>query len=173
MTILQSEILLRLSGGASNTVPNDSLGGIMSTTTNIVDNTAENLFDHVAGAESTPGDTEYRGFYVLNSNGTLTYQDAKIWIDSETSHSGANLTMSLCHEGLNATMETIANENTAPVGASINFVEANGIGNALVLGDIPAGQRFGIWLKRVIGAATLAKNAYELVIKVTGDSAEA
>lgn len=170
MPIIDTDILLRLSGGASNTDPNVALGGIMSTTTVIVDNTLHNLFDKVTGAESTSGDTEYRAFYVLNNHGTLTLESAKIWIDSETVHTGENVQIALAGEGINATMETVANENTGPVGES--FQEAATEGAALTLGNIAPSQRYGIWLKRITGVGTAAKSNYTIVIKVKGDTAE-
>lgn len=170
MAITDTDILLRLSGGASNTDPNLSLGGIMSTTTSIVDNTLHNLFDKTLGSESTAGDTEYRGFYVLNNHGTLTLESAKIWIDSETTHTNANVKIALCDEGVNATMETIATENDAPTGPT--FDEHSTEGTALSLGNIAAGQRYGIWLQRIITAGCLAKNNYTVVLKVKGDTAE-
>jgi|SRR5215212_2767218 len=170
MPIADTDILIRLSGGAGNTDPNLSLGGIISTTA-LVDNTLHNLFDRVSGAESTAGDTEYRGFYVLNNHGTLTLQGAKIWIDSETSHVGENVQIGLATQGVNVTMSTIADESTAPSPA-VTFAEAATEGAALTLGDIAAGQRFGIWLKRITGAGTLAKSNYTVVIKVKGDTAE-
>lgn len=172
MTILDSELHFRLSGGASNTDPDAALGGIMSTTTDIVDNTAENLFDHTTGAESSAGDTEYRCFFVFNDNDTLVYQGAKIWIDSETTHTNANVELGLDLAGVNADADTIADENTAPSPA-VTFVEANGEGNALTLGDIPANGRYAVWARRTIGAGCLAKNAYTTVFKMKGSSAEA
>lgn len=169
MPIAASDILCRLSGGASNTDPNLSLGGVMSTSTVITDNTLHNLYDVVSGAESTAGDTEYRGFYVLNNHGSLTMQSSKIWIDSESSHSGVNVKIALAGEGLNVTMETVANENTAPAGET--FAEAATEGAALTLGNIPNGQRFGVWLERIINAATAAFNNYTVVIKIKCDTA--
>lgn len=170
MPIADTDILLRLSGGAAQSDPNASLGGAMSSVA-IVDNTLHNLFDRVSGAESTAGDTEYRCFYVLNNHATLPLQAAKIWIDSETSHAGENVTMALDGGAMNATAEgPVADENTAPSGES--FVEAATEGAALTIGDIPATQKKAIWLKRVTGAGTLAKSNYTVVIKVKGDTAE-
>lgn len=170
MAITDADIILRLSGGAGNADPNASLGGIMSATA-IVDNTLHNLFDKVSGTESTAGDTEYRGFYVLNNHGSLTLESAKIWIDSETTHAGANVTIGLATQGLNGTLSTIALEGDTP-NPAVTFVEAATEGAALSLGNMPFGQKYGIWLKRVIGAGTLAKNNYTVVIKVKGDTAE-
>ena len=170
MAITDTDIILRLSGGAGNSDPNASLGGVMSSTA-IVDNTLHNLYDKVTGTESTAGDTEYRGFYVLNNHGSLTLESAKIWVDSETSHAGANITIGLATQGLNGEMSTIATEADAP-SPVVTFVEAATEGAALSLSNIPNGQKYGIWLKRVIGAGTLAKNNYTIVIKVKGDTAE-
>ena len=47
----------RLSGGAANTNPLASLGGIMSTSTAA----GSNIFDDVTGDEGAAGDVEYRG----------------------------------------------------------------------------------------------------------------
>lgn len=171
MPIDASEILLRLSGGAGNTLPASSLGGVMSTSTVIADNTANNLFDKITGAESTAGRTDYRGFYVLNNDGALTLEDAGLYVDSETTHGTVDVEFGLALEGLNVTMDTISTETEAPSPA-VTFSDANGVGNRLVLGNIPFGQRYGIWAKRVIPAGTAAKTDYTVVIKVVGDTPE-
>jgi hypothetical protein len=59
MPIAASDIQYRLSGGAANAVPDSSLGGAKSSV-QIVDNTDNNLFDDVSGAEHTAGRVEYR-----------------------------------------------------------------------------------------------------------------
>jgi len=170
MAILDTDILIRLSGGAANADPNLSLGGAMSST-NLVDNTLHNLFDKVTGPESTAGRTEYRCCYVLNNHGSLNLEGAVIWIDSETTHTGANVQIALDGNGLNVNAEgPVASEITAPSGET--FVEAASVGAALSLGTIPFGQKYAFWLKRIIGAGTLAKNNYSVVIKVKGDTAE-
>ena len=68
MAIAASDILIRLSGGSGNSDPNAALGGVMSTSTAVTDNTTHNLFDVVSGTESAAGDIEYRGVYVLNNH---------------------------------------------------------------------------------------------------------
>ena len=45
------------------------------------------------------------------------------------------------------------------------------IGNALTIGDIPAGQHKAIWVKRIVGSGAAAYNADSVVIKVQGDTA--
>ena len=167
MAIVSGNIKFYLSGGAENADPNASLGGIISSTE--VSGTAlNNIFDDVSGDESTPGDIEYRGIYVKNTHGTLTLQGAKLWLESEVA-SGAAIAIALAGEGVNATMETIATEQDAPVGES--FTSPTSKGTGLSMGDIAAGQRYGFWLRRTVGAATPAQNADGVTPRVEGDTA--
>ena len=53
----------------------------------------------------------------------------------------------------------------------MTFSTAAGEGNALTIGDIPAGQHKAIWVKRIVGAGAAAYNADSVVIKVQGDTA--
>lgn len=167
MPIVAGDIDFHLSGGTSNTDPNASLGGVISNT-QIVDNTLHNLFDKITGDESLAGDIEYRGYYVKNAHGTLTLEAAVIWIQQNTTNS--EISIALAAEAVNVTMATIANESTAPSG--ITFSQPANKAAGLSIGNIPAGQFKGIWVKRDIGAATLAEDAAEFHIKVEGDTAE-
>lgn len=155
----------RLSGGAGNSDPAASLGGVMSSTQ--VGAGDNNLFDDVSGDESSAGDTEYRGVYVYN-NGDVDLQSAVVWIVDE-SDASADIELAPADEGLNATMETIANESTAPTGPT--FAEYPNKGAGLSIGSIPAGQRFGIWVKRAVSASTPANAAATFTLRVEGDTA--
>lgn len=168
MAIVAGDILFRFSGGAGNADPNLSLGGIMSSTA-ITDATVDNLFDSVSGAEASAGDTEYRGLYVLNNHGSLTWQNATLWITTETPSADTLVNLALAGEGLDVTMETIANESTAPVGESFSHDTTKGTG--LVMGNIPFGQRFGWWIERIITAAAAAANADSAVLRIEGETA--
>jgi hypothetical protein len=124
MPIVTTDIKFYLSGGAANSDPNASLGGVISSTE--VSGTAlNNIFDDVSGDESGPGDVEYRGIYVKNTHGSLTLQGAKLWLESEVS-GGGDIAIALAGEGLNATMETVVNESTAPVGESFTSPTCQG-----------------------------------------------
>ena len=147
MAILSAEIAFRLSGGSGNSDPTLSLGGAKSSTAV----TGSTLFDVVTGAESDAGDTEYRCIYVHNADPSLTMYDAKVWLSAE---SAAYHAIALGGEGLNGTAETVADEDTAPVGES--FSSPANEGAALSLGDIPAGQHYPLWVRRTIPAATAA-----------------
>ena len=167
MPIVAADIHQRLSGGALNTDPHASLGGVKSST-QIVDNVLENVFRNVPGDESAAGSIKYRGHYVQNNHGTLTLQNTKIWFESQTSSPNTDVAMALAGEGLNATMETIANEDTAPVGETFSAPANKAAG--LNMTNIPPGQHFGYWTRRTVnaGAGAFAADTYQ--VKVEGDT---
>lgn len=166
MPIVSGDIDFFLSGGAGNTDPNASLGGIISTT-QVVDDTLHNVFDKVTGDEALAGDIEYRGIYVKNSHASITLETTIIWINQNTTNS--EIAIGLSAQGLNATMTAIANESTAP--AAVSFSQPANKGAGLTMGNIPATQNYGFWIRRTIGAATPAENAATFHIKVEGDTA--
>lgn len=168
MAILSTDLLFFHSGGAGNSDPNASLGGIISTT-QITDASDNNLFDDVTGDEASSGDTEYRGFYVKNNHGTITLQNSKIWFSSNTTSADDTLNMALDGGGVDATMETIADESTAPSGESFSAPASKGAG--LDTGDLTAGQVYGIWLERVVNASASAVNGNSATISWEGDTA--
>ena len=167
MPIVSNDIKYRLSGGASNADPNASLGGAMSST-EIVSATLHNLFDVVKGDESAAGDTEYRGFYVLNNHGSLALETAVVWIESEAA-GGANVEIGLAAEAVGSDMATIANESTAPSGVSFSAPTSKATG--LAIGNLPAGSRKGIWVKRIVPASTGAQNGDNAQLRIEGDTA--
>ncbi len=169
MAITTSDLLIRLSGGSGNSDPNASLGGVMSTSTTVTDNTTHNLFDQVSGTESNAGDTEYRGCYLLNNHGSLTAQNTKIYISSNTSSSDTTADIALAGEGLNATIETISDENTAPAGET--FSAPTTYAGGLSMGNIPNGQRYGFWIRRTVTAAAAAANDDTMTMKFDCDTA--
>ena len=170
MPITTTDLIIRLSGGSSNSSTAAYLGGVMSTTTAVTDNTTHNLFDQVDGTESAAGDTEYRGVYLLNNHGSLSAQNTRVYISSNTSSADTNIQIALAGEGVNATMETIANENTAPAGETFNDTPVD-YATGLNMGTLAAGQRYGLWIKRVVTAGAAAVNDDAVTIKYDCDTA--
>lgn len=168
MAIVASDIKLYLSGGGSNTDPNAALGGAISST-QITDDTVQNLFDNVSGTESAAGVTEYRCFYVKNTHGTLTLQSSVIWIETQTPSTDSSIEIALGTAAISGTEQTVANEGTAPTGTT--FTALTGSGNALTIGDLAAGAYKAIWVKRIITAGAAAYDNDSVVIKVRGDTA--
>ena len=168
MPITASDIEFHLSVGSSNSDPDAALGGAVSST-EITDATIANLFDNVSGAEAAAGDTEYRCFYVVNNHGSLTLQGAEIWIETNTPSDDTDVAIGLGSSAVNGTEQTVANESTAP--GSVTFSSAAGQGNALSIGDIPAGEHKAIWVRRTVGSSAEAYNSDSVVIRVQGDTA--
>jgi len=150
MPIVTGEIVYRLSGGASNSVADASLGGVRSTTTTV----PSALFDPVTGAQSAAGLTEYRCYYVHNTHGTLAMLGTRLWIGTNTTAS--EIAVGLGSAAINATEQTVANEATAP--AAVAFSQPATSGAALVIGDIPAGQHKAVWLRRIVAPGSPARN---------------
>jgi hypothetical protein len=165
--ISTSELKVYLSGGNGNTDPDASLGGIISTT-ELVDNTLHNLFAKVSAAEALAGSVKYRGIYLKNTNGTLTYEDAVAYISSQTTSGDTSLKISVADEGVSATMQTIVNENTAPSGEV--FSTADGVGNGLAIGNMAAGSYIGIWVERTVNASATAYGSDTAILGWRGES---
>lgn len=163
MAIASTDIQYRLSGGAGNTSPLASLGGAKSTTV-----AGASIFDDVSSAEAVAGDTEFRCVYVHNAHGSLVLTGAVLWIPTNTPSPSTTIDVGLGTSALNATEQSVADENTAPVG--VTFVSAASQGAGLALGDIPAGQSRAVWLRRTVtaGAAAVSDSCD---IRVTGDTA--
>lgn len=146
MPIISSDIKFYLSGGAANSDPNASLGGAISSV-EMVDNTLHNLFDKVSVAEALAGDTEYRAIFIKNTHATLSFENIVLSISSQTSSADSSLQFALAGEAIGvSTIETIANENTAPSGETFATTP-------VTIGTLAPGEMKGIWVKWIIDAA--------------------
>ena len=158
MPIVSTDIDYKHSGGATNSDPALSLGGVISAN----DVTVNTLFDDVSSAEAAVGDTEYRCIYVQNSHATLTLLTAKVFIQANTT--GDRIAIALGGEGKNGTAEAVANENTAPVGEV--FSQPVDYAGGLSLGDLAPGDTFPVWVRRTIPAAAgAATDSYTLRVQ--------
>lgn len=180
MAITSSDILYKLSitsGSAGNSLsqsdPNASLGKYISTT-EITDNTLNNLFDDVSGAENAASDVEYRCFFIHNAHASLAYQGASIYLSAEVSGGasiaiGIDTTTASAIGSSSAQALEVTDESTAPSGVS--FSSPTTTGGALSLGNIPAGQCRAVWVRRT-AANTSPKNSDGVTLAVFGDTAE-
>lgn len=146
MPIVASDIKYKLSGGAANADPLLALGGAISSV-----DAAATIFDDVSSAEATAGDIEYRCVYVKNTHATLTALGTKIWIQTQTPSGDTDVAIALGGEGLNGTAETVANENTAPVGET--FSAPSSFAGGLTIGDLAPGAYYPVWVRRTVNAA--------------------
>lgn len=171
MPVVASDVKYFLSGGASNAVVNDSLGGVISST-EIVNNTLNNLFDNVTGGEATSGDVEYRCLYVKNTHATDDLDTVKVWLGSNTPAPGTETAIGLDPAGVGDGTSTgvaavIATEQDAPAG--VTFTAAANEGASLPVGLLEAGEVIAVWIRRTVtaGAAAYTNDGTQIAVKGT------
>ena len=96
-------------------------------------------------------------------------QNTKLWISSNTPSAYSTVEIALGSSAVNATEQTVADENTAPTG--VTFSAPSTEGASLVIGDIPAGQHKAFWIKRIITAGATAYNSDSATLTVKCDTA--
>lgn len=179
MSIVSSDIKFKLSiktGSAGNSLaqadPNASLGKYISTTP-IVDDTLDNLFDNISGDENAASTVDYRCFFVHNSHASLTLLSAVAWLSAEVAGGATtaiavdNVAASLIGSA-SAQATNIATETTVPSSIG-SFSTATSKSTGVSLGDIPAGYCRAIWVRRT-AANTSAVDADGVTIRVEGDT---
>jgi len=176
MAIAGTDILYKFSvaAAAGNTTGGTAAGslGDQISTTQITDATLNNLFDDVTGDENAASEAEYRGYFVHNNHGSLTWLAPVAWLSAEVA-GGAVAAISVDTTAASAVasgstqMKTIVDENTAPATQSFSSPTTKGTG--LALGDLPNGQVKGIWVRRT-AANTAAVSNDGVTVRVEGDS---
>lgn len=177
MSIVAADIKYRLTlktGVAGNASaqpdPNQSLGKYASTT-DIVDATANNLFDNISGDENAASTVDYRAFAVLNTHGSLSWLAPKVWLSAEVA-GGASVAIGLDPVGVAAATAvlgtSIATEASAPAG--VTFSAPTTKAGGLTVADVPAGSGFIVWVRRT-AANTAALDADGATFRAEGDTA--
>ena len=142
-----AEVEYRLSGGATNTDPDASLGGVMSSTS--IDSGANpNLFANVGTDEAASGSNKYRCIYVTPP--VKNYTGVGIWIDTQTLSNDTELHLAVAPEGKNADAQFIGDEDIEP--ADVIFTRPTQDYDALALPDLNAGDRIAVWIKRTVSS---------------------
>lgn len=160
MSIISTDFVLRLSGGATNTDAAASIGGAKSST--VASAAVNGLFDAVSAAEAVAGDIEYRCVYLHNANATDTMTALVAYVQSDTSSAQTALAIGVGAAAVNGTESAVANESTAPAGVS--FSAPTDAASGIAMGDIPPGQHRALWLRWTVtaGAGATANDAATL-----------
>lgn len=151
MATFDTRLQARLSGGASNANPQNSLGGVMSSEQVKID-----WFDGTTFPEAADGRIEYRTGYAYNS-GASTARNAVAYISPNTPNAGTTLALGLGTSGMNGTEQVMASEGAVPPG--VTFVVASSPETGVALGDIPSGQKRGFVIRRTVNPGTSAASA--------------
>jgi hypothetical protein len=171
MVVEAIDIEFRLSGGQSNFVPDDSLGGQISND-QISYSIIENLFDNVSSGEASSGDTEYRCYYIINTSDTDS-ADFAVYIGVETPSADTQIDIGLDPAGVGdgistGVATTIANESTAPAG--VTFSHPTDVGSALSIGTLGPGDAQAIWVKRVVSSSAASSPRDDVSIRHAVDT---
>ncbi len=168
MAIIEAELIHRLSGGGTNIIPDNALGGAMSTVSGgiIATNTDNNDMDDINSDEAFAGITIYRGYYYENINSLLDWTDPVFWIESAAST--AAVSIAIADEPVNSPMATIPNEETAPTG-SVTFSAPANKGFGIPITTLGPDDNRGHWIEYVLPPlSSAASDPY--TIKAEGDT---
>lgn len=140
---MAASIVLRLTGGSSNSNPSLSLGGAGSSieVSTIVLN---NLFDNVTPEVAESGIVQYRAIDLHNTGDDIA-GSITMYL-SETLSVGSSLSC-----GLDITTQSIINDNMPPSAVSFSFPTA---GNPLTVPSIAVNGRQRVWICRTISPET-------------------
>ncbi len=158
MAITSGDILFFLtttsgSAGFSNVGTNTSSLGKYCSTTQVTNNTLQNLFLNASGLQNSNSIVDYRGIFIVNSNPSgLVMQNAMVYCSAEVS-GGATVQIavdSVLTSGISsslAQMDQIATPTSVPsYNGGFSFPVT--VGTALSLGNISSGSGKGVWIKR-------------------------
>jgi len=180
MPIAESDLLFKYTATGSTTNPALSLGGTLGTNT-IPSGVANNIFDDVTGDEALTGRVEYRAIGIHNTKAGYTWMNTKAYITGYT-RSGSNYdvisfgTERPAGAGGNpdGTIQTIANDTTAPSG--ISWVDEGSPSSTVTVsgkdytGSVGADDWAGFWLRRSVPASAAAYNNRSCTLRVEGET---
>lgn len=137
-------LTLYLSGGATNTNPELSLGGVKSSAVAYVSGTPSDLVGSFTPAEFASGTAVYRCVYVTTDSfvSALT-----LLIATETPSSATTIAIGW-GSPIGVTEPTIADERTVPAG--VVFYEPRSLTDGIDGGDFSAGQYRALWIRYTI-----------------------
>lgn len=194
MPIVADDLKKYLTGattdGGTQTDPNASLGNYRSSTL-IVNNSDNNLFDDVQGVEAQTGDTEYRCICIRNEHSSLELQNARVYLADADIGEGNSISFAVevpaTGSETDGNAQTIANDHTAPI---VNTTDHNGSGSGVsdwsiatdYANGVPVsqgshdanlgvGEIVFVWIKRTIGAGASADSGVDFTIRIEGDTA--
>ena len=157
MALQQDEIKLYKS---SNTI---GLGGAIDIASEIVSDALNNIFTDVTSAEALSGMTDYRCFYVRNTNTVAQLIQAGVMVVSDSTNPTTSVELGLGTASFNATEQVVPNKTTAPAGVSFGT-------GTVIKGSPPAnGGYFSVWIKRIVDVDADASATDKTVIRITGD----
>lgn len=142
-----------LTGGASNSNGNASLGGAHSSYT-LSATAMNNLFDNVSSAGASAGVVDYRAVDITNT-GDASAVSVSFYMNPETSSPGTQIDAGIEASPTGSTT-VVTDKATAPAGVTFSHYNS---GTKLTLPDIAAGAYCRVWLKRSVTAGAVATSS--------------
>src|SRR5574339_665740 len=112
-TLLESDVKIYLTGGTSNTNPNLSLGGSTSTT-ELINDVLDNLFNRVELSDAQTGITQYRCITIKNTHAEKSALKVRLYFNQNTSNAKTRAYFAIGAAGLNANETGIDPDTEAP-----------------------------------------------------------
>jgi hypothetical protein len=137
--LLTRDADLPLDGGPSELTLVDAMNGFLG-------------MSNVSNAQRAAGVTTYRAAMLTNENEDDTVQAIKLWFPASTTQ--ATYSIATEDPSTSGSIQTIADENTAPTGVS--WVTPTSEATALEIASLAAGDSIGIWIRRVFPVGTVA-----------------
>lgn len=145
----------------------NGLGGAI-TNTEIISGNLHNLFDIVDKTGSKNGETNYRCFFVRNTNPVDTLKLTEVYIQANTQLATTSISIALDNNAIGSNAQEIPTENDVPLG--VTFTSLVGEANSLTIGDIPPNSYKAIWVKRVVQPNTTASASDLATIRIDGQT---
>ncbi len=150
------------------TQPNLSLGGFISSTV-VPNDTLQNLFADISCYSVAENREEYIALALRNETGAeATNVTLYFTYPVESQYS---IEMAFVAFNANGEIESVATPYTAPYNAEFNA--ADGIANALAIGNIPEDGYVGIWFKKIIDKDAIMEQYSDENIEANGTPVEA
>ena len=172
MAVTETDIEYRLTGAANNADQSKSLGGVVSSSV-VTSGSPGAVYSDITGDQARLGHTAYRGLALFNKDdGGSAFSNVKLFIEQVSTSSDVDYKITKTKNGVNSALETVlANESTRPSGINdSDFVApaSADAATAIDLGNIPANQYYGIWIKRVNVAQSTASSSFSVIISAQG-----
>jgi hypothetical protein len=127
------------------TRPDLSLGGFKSSTL-VPNNSFSNLFSDISCYSVSEDQNEYIAIALVNEE-AITVTDVTLYFDYPDGVQ-KNIEMAFVNFNASGEMEVISNPYSTPYNAE--FSPADGVVNAINIGDLVAGAKIGVWFKKII-----------------------
>ncbi|HEY1248041.1 MAG TPA: discoidin domain-containing protein [Nitrososphaera sp.] len=147
-TLVNEDIVLRLSGGSGNSDPKLSRGGIESSVAVDTGNILRNLFDDIDSSGASSGITKNRLIYVHNNSTTNEMKNVLIFMLLDSESLDTTVLYGNGTAGINEDEPAIALETDNPPGVVFKASVSSSTG--IQLGTIPPGGRKGVWIRLAI-----------------------